>query len=235
MPKPMYQTIRDELKNAINTKLYLPGSKIPTEAQLMVDFKVSRMTVNKALRDLVLEGILSRKPGLGTFVCEQKAESPLTEIRNIALEVSLRGNKHSCKVIELSKIYAIDSLALQLAIPSGSLVYRSVLVHYENKLTIQIEDRFVVAQYLPDYLEQDFTQLTPNQYLTEKFPISNIEHTVEAVMPNKKIRKLLDISAKAPCLQVQRRTWSDGKLISFAILTHPGSRYKLCSSLTIKG
>lgn len=73
------------------------GSQIPTEAELCKQFSVSRMTVNKAIRDLVNERKLERTPRLGTFVCQPKAESPLMDIRNIADEIIAAGKTITIK------------------------------------------------------------------------------------------------------------------------------------------
>lgn len=232
-PRPRYQQIKQFISDAIRNQSYAAGDKIPTEAELVEQFAVSRMTVNKALRDLVQEGLLLRYPGLGTFVAPPKAESPLAEVRNIAEEVRARGHQYTSQVFELSQQSAHEQVAMQLGIPLHSLVFHSLIVHYENQLPIQLEERFVSVQVLPNYLQQDFTQKTPNQYLSEHYALTAMEHIVEAVLPSKHAQQHLGLAAHLPCLQVSRRTWSGERLISFAILTHPGDRYKLRSMVNL--
>ncbi|MEH6578638.1 MAG: histidine utilization repressor [Amphritea sp.] len=233
--QPRYQQIKSYILDGIKHQEYRPGSKIPTEIQLAAQFEVSRMTVNKAIRDLVQENMLVRYPGLGTFVSDAKAESPLADIKNIADEVRQRGNTYSCKIMKLSETTASDTVAMQMGVPIGTKVYRSVIVHLEDTLPIQLENRYVIASLVPGYLEQDYTQATPNEFLSKICPISSIEHIVEAVLPSEIAQELLDIDANTPCIQVNRRTWSDGRLISFACLTHPGTRYKLRSMTSPQG
>ncbi|MFZ1387165.1 MAG: histidine utilization repressor [Thiolinea sp.] len=231
--RPRYQQIKQFISDAIRNQVYAAGDKIPTEAELVEQFGVSRMTVNKALRDLVQEGLLVRYPGLGTFVAQAKAESPLADVRNIAEEVRARGHHYSSQVLELKEQSATEPVAMQLGIPLHSRVFHSLIVHHENQLPIQLEERFVSAQVLPNYLQQDFTQTTPNQYLSEQYALTAMEHIVEAVLPNKHAQHYLGLAAHLPCLQVSRRTWSGERLISFAILTHPGDRYKLRSMVSL--
>lgn len=231
--QPRYQQIKAFISQAIQNQRYQAGDQIPTEAELCEQFGVSRMTVNKALRDLVQEGLVVRYPGLGTFVAQAKAESPLVELRNIAEEVQARGHQYSSQVIELNELLATDPIALRLGIPTQSRVFHSLIVHLENQIPIQLEERYVPAALLPDYAKQDFTQKTPNQYLSQFFPATNIEHIVEAVLPDKKAQHLLTIAAGVPCLQVSRRTWSGERLISSATLLHPGDRYKLRAFMTL--
>ena len=71
--------------------------------------------------------------------------------------------------------------------------------------------------------------MTPSEYLSELFPLSEVEHVVEAVLRSQQEQELLDIPADTPCLLVNRRTWSRNKLISYARLVHPGDRYRLSS------
>lgn len=231
--RPRYQQIKQFIGDAIRKQSYAAGDKIPTEAELVEQFGVSRMTVNKALRDLVQEGLLVRYPGLGTFVAQPKAESPLAEVRNIAEEVRARGHHYSSQVLELKEQSANEPVAMQLGIPLHSRVFHSLIVHHENQVPIQLEERFVSAQVLPNYLQQDFIQTTPNQYLSEQYALTAMEHIVEAVLPNKHAQHYLKLDAHLPCLQVSRRTWSGERLISFAILTHPGDRYKLRSMMSL--
>lgn len=226
-PRPRYQQIKRFIQSAIQDQRYPAGAQIPTEAELCAQFAVSRMTVNKALRDLVQEGLLVRYPGLGTFVSSIKAESPLADLRNIADEVKARGHDYSNQVIELNEQVASESIALRLGIPAQSRVFHSLIMHLENQIPIQLEQRYVSAQLLPDYLQQDFSQQTPNQYLSQHYPPTAIEQLVTAVHPDKRAQHLLSIPANLPCLQVSRRTWSGERLISAAFLLHPGDRYTL--------
>ncbi|MBZ2168087.1 histidine utilization repressor [Marinobacter sp. F4216] len=234
-PKPRYQQIKSFILDGIEQGEFEPGSRIPSEHQLADQFSVSRMTVNKAIRDLVQENRLVRYPGLGTFITDAKAESPLGEIRNIADEVRQRGHTYSCQVIHLEQVSANETVAMQMGSPIGTQVYHSVIVHQENDHAIQLEDRYVSADLVPDYINQNFGQITPNEYLSKNCPISSVEHVVEAVLPTERQQELLSISGHTPCIQVTRRTWSDGRLASFATLTHPGSRYKLRSITNLQG
>ncbi|UTW05418.1 histidine utilization repressor [Amphritea atlantica] len=226
---PRYQQIKSFILNGVMQQDYQPGSKIPTEIQLADQFGVSRMTVNKAIRDLVQENVLIRHPGVGTFVSDAKAESPLTDIKNIAEEVRQRGHAYSCRVVKLEDTVAHEAIAMQMGVPIGTPVFRSVIVHLEDDLPIQLENRYVIVSLVPGYLEQDFTALTPNEYLSKTCPISSVEHIVEAILPDEKVQRHLDIEPNTACLLVNRRTWSDGRLVSYACLTHPGTRYKLRS------
>ncbi|CZF86631.1 histidine utilization repressor [Grimontia marina] len=224
---PRFQQIKDFLIEKIESHEWPVGTKVPTEAELCDQFSVSRMTVNKAVRDLVNEGWLERTPRLGTFVCQRKAESPLMDIRNIAEEISGRGQVYHSEIISLRSIHAPEDVAMCLGIMLGSDVFKSEIVHFADEIPIQVELRWVNPAFAPDYLKQDFSTITPNQYLVSHCPLGTIEHTVEAILPPAHIAKLLQIDTNQPCLLLHRRTWSESQLVSAALLYHPGNRYKL--------
>ena len=227
--QPRFQVIKDAITQAIRERKYLPDDQIPTEYELAEKFKVSRMTANRAVRELVGEGLLVRYQGLGTFVAPLQVESPLLEIRNIADEIRERHNVYSNERYKLEKIRSNKKLADLLGIASGDPVFYSLIVHKENGRPLQFAERYVNASLVPEYLRQDFSEMTPSEYLSELFPLSEVEHVVEAVLPSQQEQELLDISADTPCLLVNRRTWSKNKLISYARLVHPGDRYRLGS------
>ena len=232
---PLYTQIKHYILDKINSGHWPVGHRISTELELTEQFNVSRMTVNKAIRDLVSEGKLQRRPRLGTFVCvpEEKAESPLLDIRNIADEVLSRGKQYHSKVLQQRAIVADENVAIKLGIMVGSNVFYSEILHYANDTPLQLEIRWVNSRYAPNYLEQDFSQITPNQYLSANCPLSAIEHTVEAIVPDSHIKASLELSSNEPCLLLNRRTWSEEKLVSSALLYHPGSKYKLTSKVLL--
>lgn len=228
---PRYKAIEEFLLERIRSGVYPINHQIPTEEQLARDFGVSRMTANKAIRDLVQKGYLIRQAGLGTFVTDRKAESSLHEVLNIAAEVRGRGNDYSNLILRCEAIEADDEVALRLGVRVGTPTFHSILVHCENGLPIQLEDRYVNPRWVPNYLETDFARYTPNEVLVAACPISDVEHVVEAVLVDGQTAEWLAMDPATPCLSMIRRTWSDDHLVSYARLIHPGDRYKLRSAL----
>ncbi|MCK6265103.1 histidine utilization repressor [Vibrio sp. ZSDE26] len=233
---PLYIQIKRFISEQIDSGRWPVGHRITTEIELTKQFDVSRMTVNKAIRDLVNEGKLQRKPRAGTFVCQspEKAESPLLDIRNIADEVAQRGRSYRSEVLKQVAIKADDRIATQLGVMFGKDIYFSEIIHFEDNTPIQLELRWVNPLYAPSYLQQDFSAITPNQYLSDNCPLSAIEHTVEAIIPEDNVRNALALSSVEPCLLLNRRTWSHDKLISTALLYHPASKYKLSSKILLQ-
>ena len=101
------------------------------------------------------------------------------------------------------------------------------MVHFENDIPVQIEDRCVNALRVPDYLLQDYTLTTPHAYLSQVAPLTEGEHIVEAVRATPQECAWLRIKEQDPCLLIRRRTWSASQIVSQAKLLFPGARYRL--------
>jgi GntR family histidine utilization transcriptional repressor len=226
---PLYQQVKAFILGRIAAGAWAEGDIVPSENQLTRDLGVSRMTAHRALRELTGEGVLRRVQGVGTFVAVPKPQSELVEIRNIADEIAGRGHAHSARVHLLRRERADKRIAAALEKRLGAGVFHSVLVHHEDGVPVQVEDRHVNPDFAPGYLDQDFTRQTPYTYLTALGPLDAAEHIIEAVRPHALVRRLLAIPADEPCLLLTRRTWSNGRVVSQARLTHPGSRYRLGS------
>jgi GntR family histidine utilization transcriptional repressor len=225
--KPRYQQLKEMIIARISSGELRPMDRVPSENELVESMRVSRMTANRALRELNDEGYVERIAGRGTFVADMRSRSHALEVHNIADEIAQRGHTHSSEVVRASRQHARGEVAHALHIEPGTDVFHLLLVHFENKVPVQVEDRHVLAEFAPDCLDQDFTQITPSAYLTGISPLAEAEHLVRASIPNAAIRKQLQIDANEPCLVILRRTWSQGRPVTLARLHHPGSRYEL--------
>lgn len=231
---PLYQRVKHFVARRIASGEWPSDHRIPSENQLTRDFGVSRMTVNRALRELAADGALVRVRGVGTFVAEAKPQSTVVELRNIADEIADRGHRHSCDVHMLRAETAEAATARAFDLPAGARIYHSLIVHRENDIAVQLEDRYVNPVVAPAYLEQDFSVTTPNAHLTLVAPPDRVEHVIEAILPATDTVRLLAIEPDEPCLLLRRRTWSGGAVASTARLVHPGSRYRLGGSFAYR-
>lgn len=233
--KPRYQQLKDLIIGRISSGELKPSDRVPSENELVEAMNVSRMTANRALRELNDEGYVERVAGRGTFVSDFRSQSHLLEVHNIADEIAQRGHIHASHVVRQSLQRARGEIAKVLHVNQGTDVFHLLLVHTENGIPVQLEDRHVVASFAPDCLQQDFGSVTPSAYLTAVAPLQEAEQVVRAGMPNAAVRQHLDMQDNEPCLVVLRRTWSRGHPVSFARLHHPGSRYELTGHYTPPG
>jgi GntR family transcriptional regulator, histidine utilization repressor len=229
---PLFQLIKDFIIRQIETRNWPPDTRIPSENVLIKQLSISRMTANRALRELTAEGYLVRIQGLGTFVATPKVQYEFFTIKPISDEIAERGAIHSAKVHLLTEEKASPEISKALCIEIGTPVFRSVIVHMADGVPVQLADRYVNPDVAPDFLKQDFNKTTPSHYLFQVGRLTKAEHIFEAILPDIKIRKLLKIKATEPCLLLNRRTWTYEKVASKARLIHPGSRFKIGGTFT---
>jgi len=225
--KPRYQQLKDLIIGRISSGELRPQDRVPSENELVESMHVSRMTANRALRELTDEGYVDRIAGRGTFVSDFRSRSHVLEVQNIADEILSRGHTHFCEVLRQSRQHARGEIARALNVEQGTDVFHLLLVHFENGSPVQVEDRYVVADFAPECMQQNFQSVTPSAYLTAISPLQEAEQVVRATLPNAAVRQHLQMDNNEPSLVVIRRTWSHGRPVTFARLHHPGSRYEL--------
>lgn len=228
--QPAYQAVKAHVLAQIQAGVWKEGDAIPGEEALAREFGLSRMTVNRALRELSDEQIVTRVQGSGTFVAQQKVQATLVEIRNIAEEVAARGHTHRSELQRLERSKASEALARQFGIAAQQPLFHSVVVHLENGLPIQVEDRHVLPELAPDYLTLDFRSQTPNAYLMRVAPLQRVHFEIEALKPARETAELLHMGPDEYCLVLHRRTYSRDRVASVASMWHPASRYRFTGS-----
>jgi len=164
---------------------------------------------------------------VGSFVDDRRYESGL-ELHSIADEVAARGHTHRAEILAHERLVPPDFVAWSLGLTPGGAAFHSRILHYENDMPIQLEDRYVNPAADPGYLDTDFTQTTPAKRLLSVLPdVAEVEQAIEAALPGPDEARLLQIDLGEPCLFVRRRTWARSMSVTLVTLTHPGQRYRL--------
>jgi GntR family transcriptional regulator, histidine utilization repressor len=225
--KPLYLQVKEHIATRIHSGAWPPDTRVPSENELVAAMGVSRMTVNRALRELTGEGWLHRVQGVGTFVARPKPQAALLAIKSIAEEIRSRGGVHTSDVHLLKAETAPRRVAAAMGLSRDASVFHALLVHRDRGLPIQMAERWVSPAAAPDFLNQDFTRRTPSDYLLEVAPVTEVEHVVEAVVADGRIGRFLEIETGEACLLLHRTVWSGSLVASHNRFVYPGSRYRI--------
>ena len=234
-PVALFQQVKDHIAHKIQDGSLRAGDRLPSEHELVAQFGMSRMTVNRALRELVDQGRIVRVAGVGSFVAEQKPQSTLLQIVNLASEIRQRGHDYTCEMLVVERVAATLEVAAALNVRTGESVFHSVCVHFEDGVPIQLEDRFVNPKVVPNFAQQDFSVQQPSEFLVRTVPFDEIEHVVDAVLPTAEQAQRLHMDAAEPCLLLTRRTWTQSVPVTLVRCLHPASRYRLGSRYSASG
>jgi GntR family transcriptional regulator len=132
-PQPLYQQLKRRILHQITSGAYKPDEPIDSERQLSHQFQISRHTVRQAINELVMQGVLYRQPGKGTFVRPQKATIPRIEITSISSQV-YDWTRQSTVWLDAPRLveapdFVIDPLNL---VQGASVIFLSHVQHYKG-------------------------------------------------------------------------------------------------------
>jgi GntR family histidine utilization transcriptional repressor len=233
MNQPKYKNIANFISKQISQGRWKPNDKVPSEPELAEKFDASRMTARKAVEELVIKGLLERVPSVGTFVARPKIQSSLFEIKNIKDEILERGNIHRMDV--LSKMIVSPNKNIDEVLGSqNTQAFRVVILHYENEIPIQLEERFINTEIAPNFMTQDFSKITVSEYLSSLLPLTNAKIKIEAITPSKILKNQLQLDEDIPCLKLTRITFSNGIASTYSVFYSPSNRFNMAGELTIQ-
>jgi len=225
--KSLHERILGDIEGRILSGEWAPGHRIPFEHELTQEYACSRMTVNKAMGELVKRGLIERRRRSGSFVTQPHAQSAVLEIHDIQREVQALGLKYLYRLDnrQLRKATADDRRLLEIKpnAPVLSLLCR----HYAADVPFCLEERIINVATVPDASDAHFSEVGPGSWLLKMVPWSAAEHRIRAVAADKSVAEALAIPTGSACLVIERRTWNGQNYITHVTVTYPGDRHEL--------
>lgn len=218
-----YLIVRDHLRGLIADGLSV-GATIPSERELCEEFGVSRMTVRQAVDALVVEGLLERVQGRGTFVAQPKVDLQ-PRLASFPEEMRRRGMEPSVEVLSAARTAAPRQVADALELPEGAEVHHLRRLRLADGLPMAVEENWVPVALVPD-----LSELTPSVYeaLTAKgLAPSWGEDVIEAVQLDGEVAGHLRLPIGAAGLYIRRRTFSGDLAVEYAGSVYRADRYTL--------
>lgn len=226
---PRYQVIKNHILDRIYSGEFEPESKIESENELASRFDVSRLTVQRAIRDLTSAGYLKRVQGAGTFVAPRSPQFSLFEVRDIADQSRAMGRKPETEVLLQRRISADDHLKELMEVGDDTPLFQALLLQKSDGEPLAVEERIAQCDVFPDFLEQNFERISVYNYFSMHSTLEDIETVLQAIMPSEKYLSYLGLSDAEPCLFLERRNWNDGRVVTLTRFTFAGPDFKLGS------
>lgn len=211
-PVPLYEQIKNYILHNIHSGEWPYNTRIPSERDLAEQFEVSRVTVGKAIKELVQLGHLNVQIGKGTYVSEAPMKQQIETLTSFTEEMQLRGQTTFSQVLSAAVKPAPVDLLPVLALPPGAEIIELQRVRYVGSRPMAIECASVSASLCPDILEKhDFSRESLYAVLREKYGVNLIaaEQTFEARAATTEEASHLRIDVGAPVLAIYRVTYDD--------------------------
>ncbi|MDQ0189579.1 GntR family transcriptional regulator [Alicyclobacillus cycloheptanicus] len=209
---PLYRQIRAQFEQKIRDGEWKPGDKIPTEEQLQRAYGVSRITVQRALRDLSIQGMLTRVAGKGTFVSAGSAEENLLEFINVLRnEPAMEGDHH---VIGAGRQRPDKLIAARMDIAQTDEVFRLERIKVSNGMRVALETSFVPAALCPTLLDGPLESLILYEYFkAHGVHLADAKMYVQPILLGDEPASLLNMPSGLPVFQWERISYTtDGKV-----------------------
>ncbi|MCL2604246.1 MAG: GntR family transcriptional regulator [Defluviitaleaceae bacterium] len=150
---PLYEQIHEDMLNRISSREWRTGQRIPTEMELCDIYGVSRITIRKAIEDLVLMGHLIRQRGKGTFVRVEHIDNKLSKFYSFSESLRAQGINEVAEVLAFEELPASDDITQKLELPEkNALVYKITRLRSVNDVPYAVE-----ASYIPKALFKSMT------------------------------------------------------------------------------
>lgn len=227
--KTKHQKIRDDIEGQIRSGALKPGDRIPFEHELMVQYGVSRMTVNKALTPLDEAGLIERRKRAGSFVRLPRLDSTVLDIPDIQHEITARGEAYRFELLSYAIHKASSEEERELAGEGGKILVLTGL-HFASAKPLAFERRLINLDAVPQAEGVDFTRQSPGHWLLGVVPWTHVENQISAAPAEAQTARHLHIDKGTACLVVDRKTWRGHERVTTVRQIFDGAAYRLIAS-----
>jgi len=228
----LHQRILSDIREKILSGAWPPGHRIPFEHELTAEYNCSRMTVNKALSQLAKAGLIERRRRSGSFVRQPQSQAAVLELHDIRIEVEALGLPYRYERLERAKRRANAEDRMLLGLSAAGPVLAVEGLHFAGERPFALEERLINLSAVTGASEEEFLDIAPGPWLIGRVPWSEAEHRIRAMAAGETIADALDIDPGAPCLVVERRTWSAEHPVTHVRFVYPADSHTLVARFT---
>lgn len=233
-PVPYYYQLQEALRGWIQNNQLAAHTRIPSEADLEDQFRVSRTVVRQALRGLEREGLIYRVKGSGSFVAQPKLRQQITELTSFTRDMQARGSAPGAKVLRQEMINATEMIAQHLSVAPSEPVFLLERVRHADAEPLAIETAHLGFDGCEALLEEDFEDRSLYEALARKCSVRpyEAEQELEAAIVRPREARWLEIELGAPVMLIHRTTYDrDRRPVEFVKSVYRGDKYSFVAKL----
>ena len=208
-PVPLYYQLKKLLAERMSSGEWRSGDMLPTEEQLQEQYRLSRTTVRQALKELEVEGLISRHRGRGTFVSRPKISHSPDPRFNLTAYLIEQGMRPGWRVLSAGWVQATAEVAERLGVESDTHLYQLRRLRLANDEPIGYHVAHVIPALGQAIDESRLDQGGSLDYLhaTGQLDESLANRTIEAVLASDEVAKRLNVLKGSPILMIRRRVF----------------------------
>lgn len=225
---PLYTQIREALRSRILDGTYPPHSRVPSEAQMMAAFNVSRITIRQALNDLQKDGLIFKVMGKGSFVTKPKVFQSLSKLQGFGEAMAPSGYETYSRLLSATEVLTNQTIAERLGLDAGSTVFEIQRLRFLNREPISVDVSYFpleIGQRLAqeDLVSRDIFSILENDMGCN---LTHAELQIEAIPAAESLAEYLQVEESVPLLKIERLTYADSIPVDFEYLYFRGDAFK---------
>lgn len=234
---PLYSRVEHVLGDEIATGVMKVGEQVPTEDSLIARFEVSRITVRRAIQNLVNRGIVEIRRGRGTFVAAPRITQELTELTGFVEDMHAQGRTPTARVIGKEIVSADTIVAGNLALTKGERVVRIRRVRIADGVPLSLDETYLPLGIGRKVLTNNLKVEPIFSLLERKYGILLVEaeYKLEAVAASNEVAAALRVKQDSPIFRIERTSYSTGSVpVDYEKLYYRGDLVRFVTRLARK-
>ena len=233
----LYSRVETVLACEIADRVLKVGDQLPTEDILIARFEVSRITVRRAIQNLVGRGLVEIRRGKGTFVAAPKMTQNLTELSGFVEDMHALGRKPTARVISKEVVTADTIVASHLALTKGERVVRIRRVRLADGVPLSFDETFLPLEIGKKIITNNLKVEPIFSLLERKYdiPLIEAEYKLEAVAAEAEVAAALRVKQGSPIFRIERTSYSTGnRPVDYERLYYRGDLVRFVTRLARK-
>ena len=230
----LYATIEEAIATEIAQGEYRPGDQLPTEDALLQRFQVSRITVRRAIQNLVNRGLLEIRRGLGTFVLSPRIDAELTKLTGFVEDMNAAGRRATARVIGKGIVPASARVAERLQLAKGTRVMQIKRVRLADGTPISFDETYLPLLLGKRIVQKDLRLHPIFTLLEEEYgvPLVEADYQLEAVSATEAVARALQVKVGSPIFQIERTSMTTGNQpVDYEVLSYRGDLVRFTTKL----
>jgi len=224
---PLYYQIEQDLLRQIDKGELKPGDQLPSEAQISRQYGVSRITARRALENLVQQGIVYSRQGIGSFVAYARIRE-MSGFRSFSEDITAKGYRPSSRVVELSLEEPEADVARRLQLAERGKIYRLHRIRQMDDQPVADEVAYLPAHLYPGLDQYDFSRTSLYEVFRTRYGINPTwaDAEIEATFAEPELAQRLGLQSGDAVLVALRQTYSATfEVIELVRSVYCGSRF----------